>query len=208
MKIRLSFVSNSSSCSFIVSKKDSTAEQKEQIRNHSEVGKEMGFECAESDPWFVDESYIGFLLATDMDNFDMQNFLEEIKVPAENIEEGPEGFLFMQGYFENMEENINTPSHERLEKLLGILQNIFRCDYDPYLTEEEIKEIKEIEEIQERKKKAVGKRNFKKAADLVDKIKKIEMIAKDKMLDEIKDMDTYILATLKHAIELEKNHDS
>jgi len=99
MKIRKGFVSNSSSSSFIINKKDVNEEQSEKIKNHIEVARKM----TEDNPgkyngYGYDEEYSNFgfmgkedkwnikflkhhiLLETDMTNFDMEYFLESIGI--------------------------------------------------------------------------------------------------------------------------------
>lgn len=87
MKIRSGFVSNSSSSSFVIAKTALTEEQIEQIKNHQEIAKKMGeglsehgFGCLDS-PWSIFENNYYVEGRTDMNNFDMFNFLGEIGVP-------------------------------------------------------------------------------------------------------------------------------
>jgi len=85
MKIRNGFVSNSSSSSFVIYKKDLRCScQVEQIKNHSKLGKEMGMGYAD-ESWaiVVDDSKI--VGSTWMDNFEMKEFLEKIGINMKKI---------------------------------------------------------------------------------------------------------------------------
>lgn len=76
MKIRSGFVSNSSSSSFILQKKDLTAEQIEKIENHIEEGEKLGMAGAKKDNiWFIEIHEDVIKGSTSMDNFSMKNFL-------------------------------------------------------------------------------------------------------------------------------------
>jgi hypothetical protein len=94
MKARTSFVSNSSSASFVLNKGLMTQKQIEAIRNHIEYAKwelefvpfvYQGYDM--SFPWDVDEPEATNTMhvSTSMDNFDMQWFLEQIGVSEEAI---------------------------------------------------------------------------------------------------------------------------
>jgi hypothetical protein len=85
MKIRNGFVSNSSSSSFVISKKDLTTKQIYSINNHIEIAEYLGIKTWES-PWDIrenDEFIEGY---TYMDNFDMDEFLEKIGVDKSKID--------------------------------------------------------------------------------------------------------------------------
>ena len=86
MKVRIGFVSNSSSSSFAIYKKNLTGRQVEQIKNHAEIGEEMGIQYAKSDEWAIQESDTIIGASTWMDNFNMYHFLQEIGVDVDNTE--------------------------------------------------------------------------------------------------------------------------
>ena len=86
MKTRIAFVSNSSSSSFIISKKKLTAEQLDKIRNHDELGEEMGIAHAKGWAWEIREQDDMISGETWMDNFDMEEFMQRIGVPDSSIE--------------------------------------------------------------------------------------------------------------------------
>lgn len=81
MKLRAGFVTNSSSSSFIVSKKDLTPEQHDHIINHIEYAKLKKFDVGytkKEDAWMIEENDNIMRLYTYMDNFDMEEFLKLI----------------------------------------------------------------------------------------------------------------------------------
>lgn len=84
MKIRKDFVTNSSSSSFIISKKCLTEEQLEAIRNHSKIGERLGLECAE-EAWSIEENDISIWGYTWIDNFDIGKIFEIYGIPNEVI---------------------------------------------------------------------------------------------------------------------------
>jgi len=93
MKMKLDFVTNSSSASFIIPVKDLTLEQIILIYNHSIVGKlfikdneKYGWNLNDSDEWLLWENGDELNGETNMDNFDMMWFLEKIGVPKEVIQ--------------------------------------------------------------------------------------------------------------------------
>lgn len=81
MKIRIGFVSNSSSSSFIIKKWYISAYQADKIRNHSL----SGLEYADTDAWSINEDEETISGRTFMDSFDMHNFLESIGINMDNV---------------------------------------------------------------------------------------------------------------------------
>jgi hypothetical protein len=79
MKTRCAFVSNSSSSSFVISKKNLTALQLDQIKNHGMLAKEMGLLSAD-ETWDIIETDESISGSTWMDNLDMHEFLRKIGV--------------------------------------------------------------------------------------------------------------------------------
>lgn len=89
MKIRIDFITNSSSSSFIIGKSNITLEQMEKINNHIEWGRRLGLECAEEDQaWQIYEEKDFIKLETYMDNFDMRDFLLMIGILPQYIHGG------------------------------------------------------------------------------------------------------------------------
>lgn len=84
MKTRTGFVSNSSSSSFVLDKDFLSSVQIDQIKRHTELAKDFGIDYWD-DGWTVEEREHVILLDTWMDNFDMSEFLERIKVPKKAI---------------------------------------------------------------------------------------------------------------------------
>jgi hypothetical protein len=91
MKIRNGFVSNSSSSSFILQKKDLTKFQICAIKYHQEFGKLLGMDnCDEEcDRWTLigvkNKNSKIIHLQTSMTNFNMREFLNKIGVPDDKV---------------------------------------------------------------------------------------------------------------------------
>lgn len=85
MRFRPGFISNSSSSSFIIQKKNLTKKQIERIRKHKKYGRKYKIPCWDQ-PWGVYEEKGTIECYTGMDNFSMEEFLERIGVPPEVIQ--------------------------------------------------------------------------------------------------------------------------
>ena len=85
MKVRRDFVTNSSSSSFLISKRFLDDDQIKAIRNHSELGEKLGIDCSE-ESWGIDENNHYITGYTWMDNFDMAEFLEKIDVDMDKVD--------------------------------------------------------------------------------------------------------------------------
>lgn len=85
MKLRIGFVTNSSSSSFTIAKSDLTDEQIEKIKNYFEAAKKVGMNDFD-DLWDIDETNFNINGFTCMDNGDMLKFLRLIGVDRDNIE--------------------------------------------------------------------------------------------------------------------------
>ena len=80
MKIRLSFVSNSSSSSFTIEKSKLKKDQIEKIFNYSFFATFMKNIDYIDEEWFIKETDTHIEGFTLMDNFDMIQYLENIEV--------------------------------------------------------------------------------------------------------------------------------
>jgi len=78
MKMRTDFVTNSSSASYIISKKRITEEQRVDIYDHEKF-------CDNYDTWSISEDELYIRMSTSMDNFDMYQYLIDIGIPEEVI---------------------------------------------------------------------------------------------------------------------------
>lgn len=85
MKLRIGFVTNSSSSSFIITKSDLTDDQIEKIKNYFEVAKKVGMNDFD-DSWDIDETNFNINGFTCMDNGDMNKFLRLIGINRDIVE--------------------------------------------------------------------------------------------------------------------------
>lgn len=86
MKVRIGFVSNSSSASFVLPRAQITDEQWEKLRDHQRVGEELGIPYAATDWWTLNvEDGINIFGHTPMTNFDMLKFMVLIGIDVDKI---------------------------------------------------------------------------------------------------------------------------
>ena len=115
MKFRTSHVTNSSSSSFIIAKKYLDEDQIKAIHNHIKLSEKMGMEITKWDfPWDINENEDYITGYTDMDNFDMYNFLKEIDVNSKLISWSS----FPFNLYDNEEYNQNYNKEEEWRKLI------------------------------------------------------------------------------------------
>lgn len=81
MKMRLSFVTNSSSSAFLIAKKYLSDKQMQAIRMHSELGQKLGLDWAQ-DRWNIDENEDFITGDTYMNNFCMSELFKIIGIPT------------------------------------------------------------------------------------------------------------------------------
>jgi hypothetical protein len=86
MKIRLGFVSNSSSASFVINKRHLTESQIMAIKNHYLSDDFIRDGCVKDwDRWNIHEDEYEIRGSTSMNNFSMRDYLEKIGVNEEHV---------------------------------------------------------------------------------------------------------------------------
>ncbi|WP_097005350.1 hypothetical protein [Lacrimispora amygdalina] len=122
MKFRADFVTNSSSSSFLICKKNLSDNQIKAINNHSELGKKLGLSYAEEE-WSIDESDNFISGHTGMDNFQISELFDIIGVSNSVIWDPDTDAYEAENKLNNNEELFSDSEKEAWEELLDEIEN-------------------------------------------------------------------------------------
>ena len=131
MKIRTDFVTNSSSSSFTIRKKQLSEKQIKAIWNYSTLGKKLGLKYPKS-RWEITENKRFIKGETVMNNFDMAEFLDIIGVRNTQITWGNNALEFMKFNEDTIPDSKHLNRKKRWVALLdgiGHLHNSFNLEF-------------------------------------------------------------------------------
>ena len=111
MKLRLGHITNSSSSSFIISKKHLDEDQIKTINNHYELAKKIGLDIDYYNYWCIEENDDFITGYTDLDNFSMHDFLNTIDVKDKYVSWC--SYPFNIDYYKDDEDNNLTENEDK-----------------------------------------------------------------------------------------------
>jgi hypothetical protein len=96
MKIRNGFVSNSSSSSFLIAKKDISPKKIKKIKSHRIKARKVDMWCNDDEVWSIGETENYIYGSVWMDNFSMYTFMERIGVKMKKVKWSEHDYAFFR----------------------------------------------------------------------------------------------------------------
>lgn len=140
MKIRQDFVTNSSSSSFLISKRNLDDDQIEAIRNNGEMGRRLELDWAD-DSWEIEENDQFITGYTIMDNYYISELFDIIGINGANVTWGEHRFDISES-----SDNDDVQPRQNNKEWRGVLNDIQNgVSYTPADDDELSSLIEELE---------------------------------------------------------------